>query len=107
MSNNQTRSSSSVPSAPGPEEYIALQKKLFVTYEKMPRDWIERTQGREMIWAELGRELASLRSPPEALEALSKCLTTNVRMASEDGRRVVDVLRRVSEKCPRVFAPQV
>jgi hypothetical protein len=84
------------------EAATALQKELLETYEKMSHAWLARVQSEVAMWSELATKLTATRSVPEALETYSKCASKRMQMAAEDGRRLFEEGRQITQKINRI-----
>ena len=50
------------------------------------------------LWSELATKLTAMRSVPEAIEAYTKWVSEQIQMTAEDGKRLLDDYRRITEK---------
>jgi hypothetical protein len=80
------------------EAATALQKELLGAYEKASHAWLARMQSEVAMWSELATKLTATRSVPEALEAYSKCVSKQMQMAAEDGRRLFEEGQQITQK---------
>jgi hypothetical protein len=68
----------------------ALQKEFLSAYEQVSRAWVARAQSEAALWSDLAAKLSATRSPPEVLDACSKCMSRRIEMAMEDSRRMIE-----------------
>ena len=80
------------------EAAAALQKELLEAYEQASRAWLARVQSEVELWSELATKLTTTRSVPEAIEAYTKCVSQQMQMTAEDGRRVLEDCQQISQK---------
>jgi hypothetical protein len=80
------------------EGMLNLQKELLETYEQVSRAWLDRVQSEAELWSRLGAKLTTTRSVLEAMEAYQKCLTDQLQMTAEDGKRLFDDCQKIGQK---------
>jgi hypothetical protein len=83
------------------EAATALQKELLQAYETASHAWVARVQAEVAMWSDLATKLAATRSAPEALDAYSKCLSQQMQMAAEDGRRLFAEGQKITQQINR------
>jgi hypothetical protein len=79
-----------------PDRALALQKELVQSYGQANRAWLERVQSEAALWAELAAKLARTSSLPEAIEAYTHCVSQQIRMTAEDGKRLLDDSQQIA-----------
>jgi hypothetical protein len=77
-----------------------MQKEFLDTLEEINRAWLARAQSGVTLASELVGKLAAARSVPEAAAVYQECMTKQMELLAEDGRRLV----ADSEKLMRVGA---
>jgi uncharacterized protein (DUF885 family) len=80
------------------EAAVTLQKELLEAYEQASRAWLARVQSEVQLWSELATRLAATRSVPEAIEAYTKCVSQQMQMTAEDGKRLLDDCQKITQK---------
>jgi hypothetical protein len=80
------------------ERMINLQKELLETYEQASRAWLDRFRLEAELWSRLATKLTLSRSVPEAMDAYQKCVTEQMQMTMEDGKRMVDECQKIARK---------
>ena len=60
-----------------------VQKDLLDAYQEVGQAWIDRVRSEVQLWS-------ASRSFPEGLEAYRNCISHRLRMAAEDGQRLLD-----------------
>jgi hypothetical protein len=85
------------------EAALALQKELLEAYEHASRGLLTRLQSELTLWSELPKKLVGTRSVPEVLQAYGECISEQMKMTTEDGQRLFDDLRQVTEKVTRLL----
>src|SRR5262249_15124498 len=88
---------------PRPNDPANLQKELLETYEQASRAWLERVQTETALWSELATKLSATRSVPEALGVYQKCAARRMQMTAEDGRKLFDECRNITQKITRAM----
>jgi hypothetical protein len=78
-----------------------LQKELLDAYEQANRAWLERVKSEMELWSELATKLSTTRSVPEALGVYQKSMAQRMQMAAEDGRKLFDECRNITQKITR------
>jgi hypothetical protein len=53
------------------------------------------------MWSDLAAKVAATRSAPEALDAYAKCVSQQMQMAAEDGRRLFDEGQQITQHIDR------
>ena len=81
-----------------------LQKELSETYEQASRAWLNRVNSEIALWSELATKLSTTRSIPEALEVYQKCAAQRMQMAVEDGQRLFDECRNITQKVTQAMS---
>jgi hypothetical protein len=71
------------------EAMLNLQKDLLGAYEEASRAWLARVQSEVDLWTGLAAKLTATRSAPEAVAAYQECVAQRMKMAAEDGQRLV------------------
>lgn len=79
------------------EALAALQKELLEAYEQTSRAWLARVQSEVQLWSDFATKLSKTRSLPEAVEAYTKCLTQQMKMTAEDGKRMLEECQQVTQ----------
>ena len=74
------------------------QKELLDAYEQASRHWIDRTQTEMALWANLGSNLTTTRSPYEGYEALAKCISQQMKMTAEDAQHLLNDYQQMTQK---------
>src|SRR5215471_3815508 len=72
------------------EAMLHTQKELFDAYEAVGHLWLTRVKSEVDLWSELATRLATTRSAPEAIGACQETVAQRVRMAAEDGQRLIN-----------------
>ena len=80
------------------EAALALQKDLLASYEEASRSWLSRVQLEVTLWSDLATKLTATRTVPEAFETYAKCVSERMKMAADDGARLADEARQISQK---------
>lgn len=80
------------------EAAVKLQKELLEAYEQASRAWLARVQSEVQLWSELATKLITTASVPEAVEAYSKCVSQQMQMTVEDGKRVLEDCQQITKK---------
>lgn len=80
---------------------VALQKELLEAYEQASRAWLSRVQSEIVLWSELAARLSTTKSPTEALETYTKCVSERMQMAAEDGQRLLHDGQEITQKISR------
>jgi Phasin protein len=81
-----------------------LQKELLDAYEQANRAWLERVKSEMELWSELATKLSTTRSVPEALGVYQKSMAQRMQMAAEDGRKLFDECRNITQKITRAMS---
>ena len=84
-----------------------LQKELSETYEQASRAWLSRVNSEIALWSELATKLSATRSIPEALEVYQKCVAQRMQMAVEDGQRLFDECRKITQRITQANAQEI
>jgi len=71
------------------EAALGTQKEFLGAIEEANMAWIARAQSEIALAYELAGKLAAARSIPDAAGACQECLTRQMQMFAEDGRRVL------------------
>src|SRR5262245_30810853 len=82
----------------------ALQKELLEAYEQANRVWFARVQSEAALWTELASKLMATRSPSEAVEAYTKCVSQQMQMTVEDGQRLINDCQQMTQKITKSFS---
>jgi len=80
------------------EGMLNLQKEFLETCEQATRAWLDRVKSETELWSRLGAKLTTTRSVPEATEAYWKCLSEQMQMTAEDGRRLFEDCQKITQK---------
>jgi Phasin protein len=80
------------------EGMLNLQKELMQTYEQASRAWLDRVKSEVELWSQLCAKLTKSRSVPEAMEAYQKCVSEQMQMSVEDGKRLFDDCQKITQK---------
>jgi hypothetical protein len=83
------------------EAVTALQRELLQAYETASHAWVARVQAEVAMWSDFTTKLAATRSAPEALDACSKCVSQQMQMAAEDGRRLFAEGQKITQQINR------
>ena len=83
------------------ETALALQKDLLASYEQASRAWLSRVQLEVTLWSDLATKLTATRTVPEAFETYTKCVSERMKMAADDGARLADEARQITQKLMR------
>jgi hypothetical protein len=67
-----------------------VHKDLLDAYQEVGQAWIDRVRSEVQLWSDLAAKLATSRSFPEGLEAYRDCISHRLRMATEDGQRLLE-----------------
>src|SRR3954469_6805548 len=86
------------------EAAAALQKELFETYELASRAWLARVQSEVTMWSDLATRLATTRNFSDALQAYSHCVSQQMRMTAEDGKRLMGDCQQITQKISKSSA---
>jgi hypothetical protein len=78
------------------EAMLHTQKELFDAYETVGHLWLTRVKSEVDLWSELATRLATTRSAPEAIGACQETVAQRVRMAAEDGQRLIDEWQEIT-----------
>jgi hypothetical protein len=81
-----------------------LQKELVDAYEQTNRAWLERVKSETELWSQLATKLSTTRSVPEALNVYQECVTQRMQMAAEDGQKLLDDCRNITQKITRAMS---
>jgi len=81
-----------------------LQKELLDTYEQASRAWLERMKSEMELWAALATKMSGTRSVPEALEVYQKGLAQRMQMAADDGQKLFDGCRNITQQITRAMS---
>lgn len=80
------------------ETIAGLQKQLIESCEQSGQLWAARAQSEVAMWSELASKMATIRSAPEAVEALQSCMSKRMQMTAEDGEKLVKQWQQLTEK---------
>src|SRR5262245_15059256 len=80
------------------EAALALQKALLEAYGQASSAWLARVQSEVALLSDLATKLMSTHSVPEALEAYTKCVSQQMQMTAEDGKRLLDECQQITQK---------
>jgi Phasin protein len=81
-----------------------MQKEFLDTLEEINRAWLARAQSGVTLASELVGKLAAARSIPEATSAYQECMTRQMELLAEDGRRIVADSERLMRAGARLFS---
>ena len=59
------------------------------------------------LWSELATKLSATRSISEALEVYQKCVAQRMQMAVEDGQRLFDECRKITQRITQANAQEI
>ena len=76
-------------------------------YEEAGRAWSERMRTELELWTELGKNLTSTHSVPEAVQIYQQSLTRRMQMAAEDGQKFAADCQKLAQKIARTMSPGV
>ena len=85
------------------EAMLNLQKDLVELYEQSNRAWLDRAKSEMELWSGLATKLTGTRSVPEAMEAYQNCVTEQMHMSAEDGKRLFDDCQKITQKIAGAF----
>ena len=85
------------------EAMLNLQKDLVELYEQSSRAWLDRAKSEMELWSGLATKLTGTRSVPEAMEAYQNCVTEQMHMSAEDGKRLFDDCQKITQKIAGAF----
>lgn len=71
------------------EATIAMQKEVFDTLEQMNRAWLDRAQSEIDLAVKFVGKLAGTRSIPDAVTICQECISQQIEMLGDDGRRML------------------
>lgn len=77
---------------------LNLQKAILESYEEASQAWMARLQSEVSLWSDLANKLSGTRSVPEMLDAYTKCISQRMKMAADDGNRLVDEAQQITQK---------
>jgi hypothetical protein len=77
------------------EAMIAMQKEMLAVCEEASRCWIDRVKSEIELWTDLAAKLSASHSVPDGIEAYRDCVTQRVKMAADDGQRLLDDGRKI------------
>jgi hypothetical protein len=80
------------------EAAIALQQELLEAYQTASTSWLDRVKSEAELWSELAAKLSEARSIPERLEVYTKCISRQMQMTAEDGKRLLDDCQQITQK---------
>src|SRR5262245_12899328 len=86
------------------EAAAALHKELLEAYEKTSRAWLARVQSEVAMWSDLAARLSITRNFSEAVEAYTQCVSQQMRMTAEDGKRLLDDCQEITQKISKSLA---
>ena len=69
---------------------LNVQKELIAAYEEAGRSWIERVKAEVDLWSNLAAKLSASDSAPDRMEACSETVAQRMKMAAEDGQRLLE-----------------
>jgi hypothetical protein len=79
-----------------------LQNEFVETFERASRAWFERVTTEMELWSELVRRLSATHSVPEFLGAYQECVAKRMQIAVEDGHKLFDDYRTITQKIDQV-----
>ena len=85
------------------EAMFSLQKDLVELYELSSRAWLDRAKSEMELWSRLATKLTGTRSVPEAMEAYQNCVTEQMHMSADDGKRLFDDCKKITQKIAGAF----
>jgi hypothetical protein len=80
------------------EGMFNLQKELLDEYAEASRAWLDRVKSEVELWSELPTKVTTARSVLEFIQVYQKCVAAQMEMNAEDGRRLLDDCRRITQK---------
>jgi Phasin protein len=83
---------------------MALQKELLESYQKAASAWLARVQAETEMWSELTEQLSGARSMPEVLETYTKCISHQLQMAADDGKRLFNDCQQITQKITKAIS---
>ncbi len=83
---------------------LEMQKELLSTFEGMNRAWRARAQSEVHLASEFIGKLAAVRSIPDAATACQECMTRQMEMFAEDGRRMFADSEKLMRAGTRLFS---
>jgi Phasin protein len=81
-----------------------MQKEFLDTLEAINRAWLARAQSGVTLASELVGKLAAARSLPEATSVYQECMTRQMELLAEDGRRIVADSEKLMRAGARLFS---
>ena len=85
------------------EAMLNLQKDLMELYEQSSRAWLDRVKSEMELWSGLATKLTGTRSVPEAMEAYQKCITEQMQMTADDGKRLFHDCQTITQRIAGAF----
>ncbi len=86
------------------ESAVALQKEMLETYERLGRAWLDRIQAEVELWNGLSQTLATSKSAAQAMKAYTECVSRQMQMNADDGRRLFADYQEITQKIAKVVA---
>ena len=83
---------------------IALQQELFEAYAQASHAWLSRVRSEAALWSDLAANLTATRSVPEILDAYTKCVSQQMKMAAEDGQHLLNDCQEITQKITKSLA---
>jgi hypothetical protein len=83
---------------------LAMQKELLTAYEQISQAWLARVQSEVDLWSDLATRVSSIRSAPEALAAWQECAVQRMKMAADDGRRLLEDSQKIMTTVTRAIS---
>jgi Phasin protein len=82
---------------------LAMQKEFFEASQEMNRAWSERTELGAAIVSQFLAKLAAARTFPDAMSAYQECMSKQIELLTEEGRRLYDDSGKLMTKSARLF----
>lgn len=86
------------------EAAMEIQKEVLEAYEQISLEWLERVKWEAKLWSELAASMSAAKSVPDAMAAVPNCATQRMRMAAEDGRRILSDSQKMANAVTRGMA---
>jgi hypothetical protein len=83
---------------------VSLQKEILEAYAHSSSAWLARVQSEVQLWSELAAKLTITRTASEALEAYTKCVSQQMLINVEEGRRVFEECQQITQRISKSLA---
>jgi hypothetical protein len=83
---------------------LAMQKEVLDAFEEMRRAWLSRVKSEADYWSNMTAKMQDAHSLPDALGAYQQCVAERMKLAAEDGRRLLDDSQRTMSFVTRVIS---